>query len=87
MAVFWVVVSCRLVEVYRFRGPCCLHHQCDDSRFIKRLYFIALLTASNGRIIILYYESERIWKKAVVDFMNMLSEHLTRHTSEDNEMP
>jgi hypothetical protein len=30
MAVFWVVVPCRLVEVYhRFRGPCCLHHQGD----------------------------------------------------------
>jgi hypothetical protein len=29
MAVFWVVVPCRLVEVcQRFRGPC---HQDDDS--------------------------------------------------------
>jgi hypothetical protein len=28
MAVFWVVVPCSLVEVYRrFGGPCCLHHQ------------------------------------------------------------
>jgi hypothetical protein len=28
MAVFWVVVPCSLVEVYkRFRGPCCLHYQ------------------------------------------------------------
>jgi hypothetical protein len=28
MAVFWVVVPCSLVEVYRrFRGACCLHHQ------------------------------------------------------------
>jgi hypothetical protein len=27
MAVFWVVVLCSLVEVYRsFRGSCCLHH-------------------------------------------------------------
>jgi hypothetical protein len=27
MAVFWVVASCSLVEIYqRFRGPCCLHH-------------------------------------------------------------
>jgi hypothetical protein len=33
MAVFWVVVPCRLVEVYqRFRGPCCLHHQDDSTR-------------------------------------------------------
>jgi hypothetical protein len=32
MAVFWVVAPCRLVEVYqRFRGPCCLHHQGDES--------------------------------------------------------
>jgi hypothetical protein len=30
MAVFWVVASCSLVELYqRFRGPCCLHHQGD----------------------------------------------------------
>jgi hypothetical protein len=31
MAVFWVVTSCSLVEIYRrFRGPCCLHHRCPD---------------------------------------------------------
>jgi hypothetical protein len=31
MAVFWVVVPCSLVEVYRrFRGTCCLHHQGDE---------------------------------------------------------
>jgi hypothetical protein len=28
MAVFWVVASCSLVEVYkRFCGACCLHHR------------------------------------------------------------
>jgi hypothetical protein len=33
MAVFWLVVSCSLVEVYqRFRGPCCIHHQGDEFR-------------------------------------------------------
>jgi hypothetical protein len=32
MAVFWVVVLCSLVEVYRrFRGTCRLHHQGDSS--------------------------------------------------------
>jgi hypothetical protein len=32
MVVFWVVAPCSLVEVYqRFRGPCCLHHQGDES--------------------------------------------------------
>jgi hypothetical protein len=32
IAVFWVVTPCSLAEVYqRFRGPCCLHHQGDDS--------------------------------------------------------
>jgi hypothetical protein len=32
MAVFWVVAPRSLVEVYqRFRGPCCLHHQGEDS--------------------------------------------------------
>jgi hypothetical protein len=31
MEVFWVAVSGRQVEVYHsFRGPCCLHHQCDE---------------------------------------------------------
>jgi hypothetical protein len=31
VAVFWPVVQCSLVEVYRrFRGPCCPHHQGDD---------------------------------------------------------
>jgi hypothetical protein len=30
MAVFWVVVPCSLVDVYRrLRGTCCLHHQGD----------------------------------------------------------
>jgi hypothetical protein len=28
MNVFWVIMACSLVEVYRrFRGACCLHHQ------------------------------------------------------------
>jgi hypothetical protein len=32
MAVFWVVEPCSLVVVYqRFRGPCCLHHQGDET--------------------------------------------------------
>jgi hypothetical protein len=32
IAVFWVVAPCCLVEVYqRFSGPCCRHHQGDDS--------------------------------------------------------
>jgi hypothetical protein len=32
MAVFWVVALCYLIEVYqRFRGPCCFHHQGDES--------------------------------------------------------
>jgi hypothetical protein len=32
MDVFWVVVPCRLVEVYqRFRGTCCLHYQGDET--------------------------------------------------------
>jgi hypothetical protein len=29
MAVFWVVTTCNLVEVYRFRGSCCLQEQGD----------------------------------------------------------
>jgi hypothetical protein len=32
MAVFWVVAPCSLVEVYqRFGGPCCFHHQGDET--------------------------------------------------------
>jgi hypothetical protein len=32
MAVFWVAAPCSLEEVYQcFRGPCCLHHQGDES--------------------------------------------------------
>jgi hypothetical protein len=27
MAVIWIAAPCSLVEVYRFRDPCCLHHQ------------------------------------------------------------
>jgi hypothetical protein len=31
MAVFWIVVPCSLVEVYRrFGGTCCLYYQGDD---------------------------------------------------------
>jgi hypothetical protein len=33
MAVFLVVASCSLAELYqRFRGPCCLHHQGSHRR-------------------------------------------------------
>jgi hypothetical protein len=33
IAVFWVVVPCSLVEVYRrFRGACCLQHQGDRTQ-------------------------------------------------------
>jgi hypothetical protein len=35
MAVFWVVAPCSLVEVYqRFRGPCCLHYQGDETHHV-----------------------------------------------------
>jgi hypothetical protein len=35
MAVFWDVAPCSLVEVYQpFTGPCCLHHQGDEDRYI-----------------------------------------------------
>jgi hypothetical protein len=39
MAIFWVVAPCSLVEVYRrFRGPCCLHHQGDESHFYQNTW-------------------------------------------------
>jgi hypothetical protein len=32
MAVFWVVVQCSVVKVFRrFRGDCCLHHQGEEN--------------------------------------------------------
>jgi hypothetical protein len=31
IAVSWVVVPCSLEKVTSFRGPCCLHHQGDES--------------------------------------------------------
>jgi hypothetical protein len=31
MALFWDVAPCSLVEVYRFRGACSLHHQGDET--------------------------------------------------------
>jgi hypothetical protein len=44
MAVFWVVAQCSLVEVYqRFRGPCSLHHQGDESLMITHRSLIALM--------------------------------------------
>jgi hypothetical protein len=43
IAVFWVVAPCSLVEVYqRFGGPCCLHHQGDESSEDSRLGFLCL---------------------------------------------
>jgi hypothetical protein len=39
VSVFWVVVSCSLVEVYnRFKDPCCPHHQGDDDGGGKPLW-------------------------------------------------
>jgi hypothetical protein len=33
IAVFWVIATCSLVEVYHcFRGICCLHHQGPNDR-------------------------------------------------------
>jgi hypothetical protein len=44
IAVFWVVAPCSLVEVYqRFRGPCCLHQQGDESLYqTTRRYMTAI---------------------------------------------
>jgi hypothetical protein len=37
MAVFWAVVPCSLVEVYRrFRGACCLRHQVNFHQTTRR---------------------------------------------------
>jgi hypothetical protein len=54
MAVFWVVSPLSLVEVYqRFRGPCCLHHQGDES-------LIALTRLARGLLVNLMMEAARI---------------------------
>jgi hypothetical protein len=54
VAVFWVVASCSLVEVYqRFRGPCCLHHQGDDSTTThKTAIFTVHIVDQNARLLI-----------------------------------
>jgi hypothetical protein len=45
MAVFWVVVPCSLVEVYRrFRGTCCLHHQGATTQKTAPLILTAVRT-------------------------------------------
>jgi hypothetical protein len=44
MAVFWVVASCSLVEVFRrFRGACCLHRQGDEWHW----FIVLMMEAAN----------------------------------------
>jgi hypothetical protein len=46
MAVFWVVATCSLVEVYRrFRGTCSFHHQ---AMIFARGLLIALMTGAKS---------------------------------------
>jgi hypothetical protein len=61
MAVFWVLAPCSLVEVYqRFRGPCCLHHQDDESAILdEKLVYIRNFAS------ILYSEDARFQSKTV----------------------
>jgi hypothetical protein len=55
MAVFWVVATCSLVEVYqRFRGPCCLHQEGNDA-------IIALMmeAARTSETLVNFYQTTR----------------------------
>jgi hypothetical protein len=52
MAVFWVVASCSLVEVYQsFRGPCCLHHH--------SLTALMMEAARTSETLIIFYQTTR----------------------------
>jgi hypothetical protein len=61
MAVFWVVEPRSLVEVYQcFRGPCCLHHQGDSSRYNpedRHLPAIYIHTEGMGNILTNIFET------------------------------
>jgi hypothetical protein len=53
MDVFWVVAPCSLVEAYqRFRGPCCLHHQGDDS-----LITLMMKAARTSEMLVNFYQT------------------------------
>jgi hypothetical protein len=55
MAVFWVVASCNLVEVYqRFRGTCCLRHQGDDNPEDSHLHAMVCVSNHESQAIIPY---------------------------------
>jgi hypothetical protein len=55
MTVFWVVAPCSLVEVYRrFRGPCCLHHQGDDSSLVNFYQTTRRYNSEDSHLITIY---------------------------------
>jgi hypothetical protein len=57
MAVFWTVAPCSLVEVYqRFTGPCCLHHQGDETR----LHGATAATAPSSLKLLFVYLNSKI---------------------------
>jgi hypothetical protein len=90
MTVFWIVVPCSLVEVYRrFRGACCLHHQVDrcpndgQRENLKYHLFVCCLfkeAASTSDYKVSNNELEIIWKEAVVAYFTALSRNLSGET-------
>jgi hypothetical protein len=56
MTVFWDVAPCCFAEVYRrFRGPCCLHHQGDESGVIA----LMMVAASTSETSVNFYQTTR----------------------------
>jgi hypothetical protein len=75
IAVFWVVAPCSLVEVYqRFRGPCCLHHQDDDT---KSVFITAWRSRRNRNI----WKSEtlKVWWASQTDESLLLNKVRYKH--------
>jgi hypothetical protein len=58
MAVFWVVAPCSLLEIYqRFRGPCCVHHQGDDIKFIA----LMMEAARSSETLVNFYQTTQCY--------------------------
>jgi hypothetical protein len=63
MAVFWVVAPCSLVEFYqRFRGPCCLHHQGNETlhhQGDETLIALMMEAARTSETLVNFYQTTR----------------------------
>jgi hypothetical protein len=71
-AVFWVVAPCSLVEIYqRFRGPCCLHYQGDES-----LIALMMEAAKSSETLVNFYQTTRRYNPEDSDLRTNRRENL-----------